>query len=159
MNIFQVRHTVTKQSIKEGEVTNAHILEIGGALLPWHCQQLISLLHKTQAADFGVVFNNHEQTVPFNILPALLDLNTAKHSPMKVPTESNSANDTNSAHTILDTVTEDDKLNEDEQSANRRNKTGQAVEETGHFKNVQISERIGVLKEVVCTPEGFSWNS
>lgn len=181
---FQVRHTVTKQSINaDGGVTHAHILEITGPILPSHCQTLISLFHKTQTADFGMVFNTHEPTVPLNILPSMVNKNCDKN--VSKDTEKNVlasvdnigissggvGEDNSDSGTILDSIKEnndseangqdkDDVRNKLTVNENKKvEEENNVLEMRKHFKNEKISDKISAIKEIVCTPQGFTWNS
>ena len=122
-----MKHTVIKQPDKDGTITAAHIVEISGPILPLHTESVISLYHNTQQADFGVVFNNHDITAPFNILGTLSD---------------KCIHDKHNTDTIQDT-------NENIEDSTR----------TKHFIHKSISEKVAAVKEIVCTPDGFSWKS
>lgn len=136
----KVKHTAVKQSDREGNITHAHIVEVTGPILPWHCQHLVSLLHRTQSADFGMVFNNHDPTVPLNVLSKILTSKTDKE-------QNSEGKEEKITSTILESIVElDEKMEDSEQEM-----------KTFH-KIVQVEEnRISALKEVVCTPEGFTW--
>ena len=126
-----MKHTVVKQPDKDGSITHAHILEIAGPILPHHTQSLINLYHRTQQENFGMVFNNHDITAPFNILGRLHQENV----------------DTDMAN-----------IDETEQNCRNGDKVGQSSSNK-HFIHKPISDKICAIKEIVCTPEGFTWNS
>ena len=117
-----------KQPDKDGTITQAYIVEVTGPILPFHTQSIISLYHKTQQADFRVVYNNHDITAPFNVLGTLSDTNV---------------NDKDSTNILQD------------------HDNSRKVEQTWtqFFKHKSISENICAIKEIVCTPNGFTWTS
>ena len=128
---LQVKHTVVKQPDKDGSITHAHIVEIAGPILPHHTQSLITLYHKTQQENFGIVFNNHDITAPFNFLGRLNRENE--------DTEVKNEND------IAQNYSDSDKTKHDVAKK--------------HFIHKPVSDRICAIKEIVCTPEGFTWNT
>ncbi|XP_045196207.2 protein downstream neighbor of Son-like [Mercenaria mercenaria] len=149
----KVKHTAVKQSDREGNVTQAHIVEVAGPILPHHCQGLVSLLHRTQNADYGMVCNNHDPTIPFNVLSKLIHSSNAdKYENSEKLSENESKCNTS---TILDSI-------EDGSSSAKSEKEGNVVQldaERFH-KLVPVDEdRICAIKEIVCTPEGFTWTS
>ena len=126
-----MKHTVVKQPDKDGSITHAHILEIGGPILPHHTQSLITLYHSTQQENFGMVFNNHDVTAPFNVLGRL---------------------NQETVDTDVENVDETVKIFSD------NDKEKQEITKN-HFRHKPISDKICAIKEIVCTPEGFTWNS
>ena len=126
-----MKHTVVKQPDKDGSITHAHILEIAGPILPHHTQSLITLYHRTQQENFGMVYNNHDVTAPFNVLGRL---------------------NQETVDTDVENVDETVKIFSD------NDKEKQEITKK-HFRHKPISDKICAIKEIVCTPEGFTWNS
>lgn len=62
--------------------------------------------------------------------------------------------------TILDTINEDDadNVNENVDSKSGLNSSRNVLNMLGQFRNVKLSDRCSALKEIVCTPHGFSWS-
>ncbi|KAL4233691.1 hypothetical protein ACF0H5_008371 [Mactra antiquata] len=168
----KVKHTVVKQqSDKDSNITHAHIVEISGPILPSHCQRLVSLLHHTQNADFGMVFNNHDTTIPFNILGKLCgempeELNESDSSDI-VGDDDTDISDLNcEKKTMLEAIDNAHSVrnvknsNKNSGGDSDLSSTGEAWKLKGFYKSVPIADdRICGIKEVVCTKEGFSWTT
>ncbi|XP_060592428.1 protein downstream neighbor of Son-like [Ruditapes philippinarum] len=139
----KVKHTAVKQSDRDGNITQAHIVEVAGPILPQHCQRLVSLLHRTQSADYGMVFNNHDVTIPFNVLSKLGDQNAKTKK------------DVGETSTLLE------QIDEESSDSKTENCDNSAKRDTGNFhKLIPIDgDRICAVKEIVCTLEGFTWTS
>ncbi|XP_052810816.1 protein downstream neighbor of Son-like isoform X2 [Mya arenaria] len=169
----KTKHTAVKQSDGDGNITSAHIVEIGGPILPHHTQQLVSLIHTTQAQDFGMVFHNHDPTVPFNVLPTLVGTeNEMEQSPVesgecekvKDILEVDDMGNNDSSHvnncddnslTILDSSSSN---HNNHLSKSSEEKTNTSVITEKLFRNVPIADKVSAMKEVICTPNGFTWN-
>ena len=128
-----MKHTVVKQPDKEGAITHAHIVEITGPILPHHTESLISLYHRTQQRDFGVVFNNHDITATFNVLGRL-------------KAEKDDQNMDDSKENLVTQNSDSGKTEQNNTSAQ-------------HFRHKPISDRVCAVKEIISTPEGFMWNT
>ncbi|WAR07442.1 DONS-like protein [Mya arenaria] len=170
---LKTKHTAVKQSDGDGNITSAHIVEIGGPILPHHTQQLVSLIHTTQAQDFGMVFHNHDPTVPFNVLPTLVGTeNEMEQSPVesgecekvKDILEVDDMGNNDSSHvnncddnslTILDSSSSN---HNNHLSKSSEEKTNTSVITEKLFRNVPIADKVSAMKEVICTPNGFTWN-
>ncbi|KAH3735812.1 hypothetical protein DPMN_042370 [Dreissena polymorpha] len=164
----------------------AHIVEVSGPILPSHCQHLVALYHTSQAADFGMVFNNHDLTTPFNILPRVVNLGALLSA--RIGTEGSSPEVKEAKGESQETTTEGFHSEEekwvcggndignsspagknDVLCAKIDNVEGKATDllnayesdslSSKLFRHVPISDRVTAMKELVCTPTGFSWKS
>lgn len=95
-----------------------------------------------------MVFNNHDPTVPLNVLSKVV---SAEQNKCDIRRNNQPKGETS---TILDSI-------EEENPGGVKNEhLGNSVQlPIGKFhKFIQVNEdRICAVKEVVCTPEGFSW--
>lgn len=164
-HLFQVKHTVVKQSDKDGIITQAHIVEVTGPILPHHCQNMVSLLHRTQCADYGMVFNNHYTTVPFNVLSRVVRHNNKMKSDNRHSFgRSNTSRIEPDCSAILDSIHE-----EEEEEDNASVRTDDVTSEKRDHEELQFGkfhrlvpvdeERVCAIKEVICTPGGYTWTS
>ena len=164
-----------KQGGGEGGFTSAHIVEVTGPILPCHTENLVTLFHKTQAQDFGMVFNNHDPTVAFNVLPTVVKCGN-ECSLNSVKLEESKANNsiTNSSQDVAD---EKEGKHESNPATDNENKPALTILDTLDAQNEHvvdkkddflpdkllklhpISEKVCAIKELVSTIDGFLWKS
>ena len=136
---FQVKHSTVKQSDKEGHISHANILEVTGPILTSHSQALTALFHHTQSADFSFVYSNHDSTTPFNILPKVLKAHSCE-------------------------LPKEDRYHGNEQCESNQKNPGATELQLSNmanrfYKHTEISDRLSSVKEVVCSMDGFSWET